>query len=433
MQVEVIMPKMGESIQEGTILRWVKQVGDKVNKDETILEISTDKVDSEIPSPADGIISMIIINEQDTVPVGTIIAYIETDRSIPIENVLYKSHLNRRLTDVELQSSQNEKLISKTEHKLNKDRFYSPLVRSIIRKEGIEQQELEAIRGTGSNNRVTKKDILVYLNQRDIQKFEIPKAYQKSPTRNITLEELQKKYPSEKYRVVQLDNIQKKMADHMMRSVSISPHVTIVEEVDMTSIVNLRLSILQTFENKEGVKLTYMPFFGWAVVNALKEYPIVNSSLESDAIIYKNYINLGVAVASPSGLIVPIVRQADSKSFSELARDIFDVAARAKKKQLTPNDILDGTFSITNYGIFGSIIGTPIISQPQVAILGIGAIKKRPVVITDTEGGDSIQVRSMVYLTLSFDHRIIDGAIGGQFLARIRQLLESFPKEVVLR
>jgi 2-oxoglutarate dehydrogenase complex dihydrolipoamide succinyltransferase (E2) component len=433
MQVEIIMPKMGESIQEGTILRWAKQIGEKIEKDETILEISTDKVDSEIPSPVAGILSRIVAKEQDTVPVGAIIAYIETNQSLPNNIAFVESTSNGTsiISNIHQPSPSQSTILSRKGSLLNTHKFYSPLVRSIAGKEGIGQNELDRIPGSGSNGRVTKQDILAYL-ERKVGRAE-PKSSEGRvpPIASISLEELQKKYPSPKYQVVRMDNIHKKMADHMVRSVSTSPHVTVVDEVDMTSIVNFRLSILQKFEKQEGMKLTFMPFFGIAVVNALKEFPIVNSSLEGDAIIYKNFINLGIAVASPSGLIVPVIHQAGEKSFSELAHSLTDLAARARKKKLLPNEITDGTFSITNYGVFGSIIGTPIINQPQAAILGIGVIKKQPMVIPDSSGNDAIEIRSMAYLTLSFDHRIIDGAIGGQFLSRIKWYLEHFDFDVL--
>jgi 2-oxoglutarate dehydrogenase E2 component (dihydrolipoamide succinyltransferase) len=223
-----------------------------------------------------------------------------------------------------------------------------------------------------------------------------------------------------------MDNIQKKMAERMVRSVNTSPHVTVVDEVDMTEIVKFRLSILEQFEKQQGFKLTYTPFFAYAVVSTLKEFPLINCSVEGDTIIYKNFINLGMAVASPNGLVVPVVRNAEEKNFTDMARSLTDIAIRARTKKLTPNDIVDGTFSMTNYGVFGSIIGTPIINQPQSAIIGVGSIKKRPQVVTDDSGKDSVGIRSMVYLTLTFDHRIIDGATGGQFLSRVKWQLEHF-------
>ena len=296
----------------------------------------------------------------------------------------------------------------------------------IAKKEGIEQNALDKIASSGSHGRVTKQDILQYLKLRpDTAKTYIIRA--------VDISELNKKYPEPKYHLVRMDNMQKKMAEHMVRSVSTSPHVTIIDEVDLTEIVKFRLSILQQFERQTGFKLTYMPFFAFAVVSALKEFSIVNSSLEGDVIIYKNFINLGIAVAAPNGLIVPVVHNAEEKDFINLAGSLTDVAVRARAKKLSPDDIVNGTFSITNYGIFGSIIGTPIINQPQAAILGLGAIKKRPMVLSDDAGNDVIDIRSMIYLTLTFDHRIIDGAIGGQCLSRIKWHLEHFNFQLVLK
>jgi 2-oxoglutarate dehydrogenase complex dihydrolipoamide succinyltransferase (E2) component len=427
MHVEIIMPKMGESIFEGTIIRWTKKVGERIDKDETILEISTDKVDSEIPSPAAGILAKILVEEQQTVPVGTVIAFIETDLSADI------STTNTTEVDIPAQKFSDKSgvhssniLFSTQIQRQQRQRFYSPLVKMIAKKEGVEQSILDTITGSGFHGRVTKQDILFYLkNHPDSSNTGFSKERTAS-VRSVDMRELIKKYPEPDYRLVRMDHVQKKMAEHMVRSVSTTPHVTIIDEADLTEIVNFRLSILQEFEKRAGFKLTYMPFFAFAIVNALREFPIVNSSIEGDVIIYKNIINLGIAVAAPNGLIVPVVRNAESMNFTQLAQTITDVAGRARSKKLSPDDIMNGTFSITNYGIFGSIIGTPIINQPQSAILGMGAIKKRPIVLSDDTGKDSIGIRSMMYLTLTFDHRIIDGAIGGQFLIRVKWLLEHF-------
>jgi 2-oxoglutarate dehydrogenase complex dihydrolipoamide succinyltransferase (E2) component len=432
MQVEIVMPKMGESIFEGTIIRWAKNVGERIEKDETILEISTDKVDSEIPSPVQGILTVIFVQEQQTVPVGTVIATIETDLST--------GRIAAQHTDVEIVSRTNaedarepkaEFSVSGQRQKQENHRFYSPLVRTIARNEGVETNALDQIPGSGSHGRVTKQDILHYLKQRSDGAHVPPLKKPTEPVRSADISELKKKYPEPKYRLLRMDTIQKKMAEHMVRSVSTAPHVNVIDEVNLTEIVNYRLSILHTFEKKTGMKLTVMPFFASAIVSAMKEFPIVNSSLDGDVIVYKNFINLGIAVAAPNGLIVPVVRNADEKDFTDLARSLIDITVRARTKKLLPEDIVDGTFSITNYGIFGSILGTPIINQPQAAILGIGAIKKRPMVISDETGNDSIGIRSMAYLTLTFDHRIIDGAIGGQFLSRIKWHLEHFNFQLV--
>jgi 2-oxoglutarate dehydrogenase complex dihydrolipoamide succinyltransferase (E2) component len=429
MQVEIIMPKMGESIQEGTILRWTKKIGEKIGKDEILLEISTDKVDSEIPSPVSGIVAKILVKEQDTVLVGTIIAYIETDLSIRIDeshNASDETTAMKSREGIDAQPHQQFSAGQGREQKFGTRRFYSPLVKMMARKEDIAERDLEKIKGSGSNGRVTKSDVIAYLEERGHRAGGSNPGENSFKIRSVEISEMTGKYPPPKYRIVKMDNIQKKMAEHMVRSVNTSPHVTVVDEVDMTRIVNFRLSILEKFERQHGFKLTYTPFFACSVASILKEFPLLNCSVEGDAIIYKNFINLGMAVAAPNGLIVPVVHNAEEKDFIEMARSLADLAVRARSKKLTPGDITDGTFSITNYGIFGSIIGTPIINQPQAAIVGIGSIKKRPQVVSDDSGKDSIAIRSMVYLTLTFDHRIIDGATGTQFLSRLKWQLENF-------
>jgi len=427
MQVEIIMPKMGESIQEGTILHWAKKIGEKVEKDETILEISTDKVDSEIPSSVSGILMKIVVKEQETVPVGTVIAYIETDPSkgkLDVQEVMSESIKKDQPEKIDDVQAQEQIPVSDPSSGKRFHRWYSPLVKTIARKEGVGEAELSQIAGTGSNGRITKHDILFYLEQREVKEMAVPSKGHTSIRQSNDWELLTKKYQAPRYTVVRMDNLQRKMSEHMVRSVSTSPHVTVVDEVDMTSIVNFRLSILERFEKNHGFKLTLTPFFANAAIQALKEFPIANSSVEGDVIIYKNFINLGIAVAVPNGLIVPVVRNAGEKNFLELARSLTDLAVRARTKKLIPDEIVDGTFSITNYGVFGNILGTPIINQPQVAILGVGAIKQRPVVLANDTGGDSIGIRSMAYLTLSFDHRVIDGAMGGQCISRIKWYLE---------
>jgi 2-oxoglutarate dehydrogenase E2 component (dihydrolipoamide succinyltransferase) len=430
MKVDVIMPKMGESIQEGKILRWMKKPGDKIEKDESILEISTDKVDSEIPSPAPGILTKIVVPEGETVEVGTIIAVIETDASaakveaaVPV-SLQASTDTHRPLDTIPRPTTEVGAKETISARQRESDRFYSPLVRTIAKKEGIALEELDQIGGTGIKGRVTKKDVFDYLNTRSVKP--VPPARHEPTLRRADLAELQKKYPAPLYQVVQMDNVQLKMAEHMVRSVQTSPHVEAVSECDVTSIVDFRAKNADRFERQEGFKLTFTPFFVDAAIRALKEFPLVNSSIEGDKIIMKSFINFGMAVASPSGLLVPVIKRADEKSFLALARDINDLAVRTRNKKLMPDEIQGGTFTITNYGVFGNIIGTPIINQPQVAILGVGAIKKRPVVVSDAEGNDTIAIRSIVYLTLAFDHRIIDGALGGQFLAKVVSNLEQY-------
>lgn len=430
MKVDVIMPKMGESIQEGKILRWMKKPGDKIEKDESILEISTDKVDSEIPSPAPGILTKIVVAEGETVEVGTIIAEIETDASaakvdltLPVTaQPSTESRLAPPTSSVGFAEVGAAETISARQRR--SDRFYSPLVQTIAKKEGIALEELDQISGTGIGGRVTKKDVFDYLSKRSTTPAFAVRREPAVP--RADLKELQKKYPAPHYDIVQMDNVQLKMAEHMVRSVHTSPHVEAISECDVSAIVEFRAQNADRFERQEGFKLTYTPFLITAAIGALKEFPIVNSSIEGDKIIVKKFINFGIAVASPSGLLVPVIKSAEEKNFLGLARAINDLAVRTRNKKLSPDEIQGGTFTITNYGVFGNIIGTPIINQPQVAILGVGAIKKRPVVVTDPDGKDSIAIRSIVYLTLAFDHRIIDGAIGGQFLARVVSNLEQY-------
>ena len=437
MRVEVVMPKMGESIQEGKILRWMKKVGEKIQRDETILEISTDKVDSEIPSPIAGVLAQIVVQEQDTVPVGTVIAYIESDvhsKIEPTQSVPVPTH--QVTPKLELVQTGDVRM-SPHAHPVspkgsNGNRFYSPLVRTIAKNEGLSADDLAVISGSGAAGRVTKTDILSYLRERSTQPLSVSAPRTGAAIQKVDLGDLQRKYSGPGYRIQQMDNVQQKMAEHMLRSISTSPHVAAVDEADVTSLVSYRAHNSERFEKQEGFKLTFTPFFASAVVQTLKEFPVVNSSIEGDKIIFKSSVNLGIAVASPSGLIVPNIQRADEKNFIGLSRAINDLSVRTRNKKLSIDDIQGGTFTISNYGVFGTIIGTPIINQPQVAILGIGAIKKRPMVLTDKDGTDSIGIRSMTYLTLSFDHRLIDGAVGGRFLARLKWILENFEFNKVL-
>ncbi len=437
MRVEVVMPKMGESIQEGKILRWMKKVGEKIQRDETILEISTDKVDSEIPSPIAGVLAQIVVQEQDTVPVGTVIAYIESDvhskieptQSVPVPTQQVTPKLELVQTGDVRMSPHAHPVSPKGS---NGNRFYSPLVRTIAKNEGLSADDLAVISGSGAAGRVTKTDILSYLRERSTQPLSVSAPRTGAAIQKVDLGDLQRKYSGPGYRIQQMDNVQQKMAEHMLRSISTSPHVAAVDEADVTSLVSYRAHNSERFEKQEGFKLTFTPFFASAVVQTLKEFPVVNSSIEGDKIIFKSSVNLGIAVASPSGLIVPNIQRADEKNFIGLSRAINDLSVRTRNKKLSIDDIQGGTFTISNYGVFGTIIGTPIINQPQVAILGIGAIKKRPMVLTDKDGTDSIGIRSMTYLTLSFDHRLIDGAVGGRFLARLKWILENFEFNKVL-
>ncbi len=422
-RIDVVMPQMGESIAEGTIVKWHKKVGDRVKKDETLLEISTDKVDSEIPSPAAGVLAEILVPEQKTVAVLTVIAYLDSEGAgesaapagAPAET-----------------PGQPEVTSPAPAAKGAGSRFYSPLVLNIAQAEGVSMAELETISGSGDGGRVTKRDVLAYVQSRrsgaPAPAAPPPPTPERKPAaapsiaaKPVSVPELKTKYPAPDYEILQMTNVLQKMAQHMVASVQTSPHVSAVHEVDLTEVVKHRTQHAAEFEKKEGFKLTFTPYITHAVVQALKKYPLVNSSVEGDKIIKKNFINLGIAVASENGLIVPVIKHAEEKSFLGLARAVNDLATRTRMKKLTPDDIQAGTFTISNFGVFGTMIGTPIINQPQVAILGTGAIEKRPVVLND-----AIAIRSMAFFTLSFDHRIIDGAMGGMFLEQIVQNLEQF-------
>ena len=438
-RIEVIMPQMGESITEGTIVKWYKNVGDRVQRDETLLEISTDKVDSEIPSPADGVLAEIVVPERQTVLVQTVIAYLESDVSQGVAAVAPGAPSVAPIQQMPVPKAQPGVAAAAPPSQVpspegGKARFYSPLVLNIARTEGISMNELEAIQGTGEGGRVSKKDLLAYVQAKKGGRVVTPAPVPLPQPPGITstpsigikaakvdVPELRAKYPAPDYEILQMSNVVQKMAEHMVKSVHTSPHVAAVHEVDLTLVVKHRAANAQIFEQREGFKLTFMPYIVDAVVKAIKKYPLVNVSVEGDKIIKKNFIHLGIAVASENGLLVPVIRHAEEKSFLGLARAINDLATRTRTKKLTPEDIQGGTFTISNYGVFGSLMGTPIISQPQVAILGTGAIKKRVMVVDD-----AIAIRSMAFFTLSFDHRVIDGALGGMFLEDVVQHLQNF-------
>ena len=423
MKVDVVMPQLGESVAEGTVVKWMKKPGDSIAMDELILEITTDKVDSEIPAPAAGTLVEILTQEGETVAVGTPIARIETEAGAAAEAV--SSRPSSRDTSVHDGSDRpGTKVIEYrrpgaviAKKSTTGKRFYSPLVRSIARTEGISATELESVAGSGDRGRVTKKDILAFLDTRRSGTALSPALAAPALAR-----------PAGPVEEIPMDRMRKAIAEHMIRSVQTSAHVTSISEADVSAIVRFREKFKDPFRRQEGIPLTYTPFFAKAVVKALKEFPLLNSSIDGDRILMKRAIHLGIAVSleDGKGLIVPVIRDADEKNFLGLAKTIIDLSKRARTKKLIPDEVQGGTFTITNPGIFGGLIGTPIINQPQVAILGTGAIVKRPVVIND-----AIAIRSMMYLSLSYDHRIIDGAMGTLYLQRVVQYLESFdPKEL---
>ncbi len=421
--VDVVMPQMGESIAEGTITKWYKKVGDKIAKDETLLEISTDKVDSEIPSPVAGIIAELLFPEQKTVAVHTVIAKVQTDASAAVSTPTQQPAKKEEAPKEEIKPVETPKqtpVVSQSITEPQSDKFYSPLVMNIARTEGVSMNELETIQGTGASNRVTKKDILEYVEKKKGGKVSTQNYSMTYPIEQR--KPLPTVVPSGRVEIIKMDTMRKAIAEHMVRSIHTSAHVGSVTEADVTKIVAYREKHKNAFEKREGYKLTFTPFFIDAAVKALKDFPMLNASVEGENIILRKDINVGVAVAlDNNGLIVPVIKGADSKNLVGFAQSMNDLANRARIKKLLPDEVAGGTFTITNPGNVGNLYGFPIINQPQVAILGIGAIQKRPVVIDD-----AIAIRSMVYLSMSYDHRVIDGMLGGMYLERVAEYLEKF-------
>lgn len=447
--VDLIMPKLGESVMEATVLRWNKKPGDHVQLDETILEIATDKVDSDIPSPSTGIIEEVLFHENDVVPVGSVIARIRSENNV-VEKVPVT---NPVVNDVEVdrvETHQEEKHAienipyvpaSPARHsvKTSGARFYSPLVLNIAANEGVSLAELEKIPGTGNEGRVTKKDILQWIAGRSAsdRSAEPVKELQTTPE-SVALRESEVAPPTEtaiaeieerltgNIEVIEMDRTRKLIAKHMVESRRTSAHVTSFAECDVTNMVLWREKVKQSFEKQEGEKLTFTPLFIEAIIKCIKKYPWLNASVRGEKIILHKDINISMATALPNGnLITPVIQEADMLNISGLAKKVNRLADAARNNRLRPDDVQNGTFTVTNVGNFGSLAGTPIINQPQVAILAIGAIKKRPVVV-ETKQGDSIAIRHMVYLSLSYDHRIVDGSLGSSFLSAVVNELENF-------
>jgi len=435
--IEIEMPKMGESVMEGTIIKWYKKVGDKIKKDETIFEISTDKVDTEIPSPAEGTLAEVLIGEQETVAVGTIVAKISTG-SGAISSTKKEAVTEKKAEVLEPVSMHDNfakaEMVEREKMKGEGTGFYSPLVLSIAEKENISFDELRKINGTGLHGRVTKRDILSYIESRGKQKpaskqVEEKKDRTAAPSPSFTPSEVKTITSGSGIEKIPMDNIRQKIMDHMVASRDTSVHVMSLIEVDMNRAHNFIQEKKDEFQQKYGVKLTYMAFIAQACVKAIKAYPLINSTLDGSTILQKSFMNLGIAVAiEPTGLIVPNIKGAEQLNLIGLAKAINDLAYRSRNKKLTPDDISGGTFTITNYGVFGTVFGTPIINQPEVAILGVGAVIKKPVVVS-VDGSDSIAVRPVMALTLSHDHRLIDGMLGGMFLKHLKENLENFDAE----
>jgi 2-oxoglutarate dehydrogenase E2 component (dihydrolipoamide succinyltransferase) len=434
--VDLVMPKMGESIMEATVLKWLKKPGDPVKEDETVLEIATDKVDSEVPSTSEGVIEEILFEVNDVVPVGAVIAKIRTEKNEQV-------HPGTRLQPPGPGNQETKPAVnlyppgsprpSNHQQPQQVNKFYSPLVLNIASSEGISMAELESIPGTGNEGRVTKKDILQFVADRKNGK-EISRPQEKQAAPVYQQQEIRRQEPPEQpagtqagnVEIMEMDRMRKLIADHMVRSKQTSPHVTSFSEADVTNLVLWREKVKGAFEKRENTKLTFTPLFIEAIVRCIKKYPLMNSSLENDRIIIKKDINIGMATALPNGnLIVPVIRNADQFNLVGLARQVNNLADNARNNKLRPEETQAGTFTITNVGTFGSLMGTPIINQPQVAILAVGAIKKRPMVV-ETSQGDSIAIRHMMYLSMSYDHRIIDGSLGATFLTAVARELENF-------
>jgi len=431
-EVEVVMPKMGESITEGTVLVWHKQPGEEIELDEMLLEIGTDKVDTDVPSPAAGVLKEILVGENETVDVGTPLAVITTEEVAeteeePQRNVPEQARQTAERAAVPSGDGAVMEPARSIPRKGAGGRFFSPLVRSIAEKEGLSVEELEAIEGSGREGRLTKEDVLQYVARRAKRAPALPDGTQGVDPPRTAAGALSEGDDYEgPVEVVKMDRMRQIIAEHMVRSKATSAHVTSFAEADVTNLVTFRERQKEAFHEREGVKLTYTPFFVKAAVEALREHPILNASVGENEILIKKDLHIGIAVAiGKAGLVAPVIQNAGQKSLSGLAHAAADLARRARNKELQPDELQGGTFTITNIGSLGSLMGTPIINQPQVGILAVGAIKKRPVVIEDPRLGDVVAVRRMVYISLSYDHRIIDGAMGASFLQRFVAALEE--------
>jgi 2-oxoglutarate dehydrogenase E2 component (dihydrolipoamide succinyltransferase) len=452
--VDLIMPKLGESIMEATVLKWHKQAGDSVKMDETVLEIATDKVDSEVPSTAEGVIEEILFKVNDVVPIGTAIARIRTGAESaasqppapatapatqPVQILTPAPTVETVATVVPAPQPPTSNIQPSSSEALAKggNRFYSPLVLNIAASEGVSMSELEYIPGTGNEGRVTKKDILQYVQEKKSgkagsQQQAVASQQQVTVIKESTPLATRDSQPATFFgnvEIIEMDRMRKLIADHMVRSKHTSPHVTSFTEADVTNLVQWREKVKKEFEKREGTKITFTPIFIEAIVKCIKKFPLINCSLDGDRIIVKKDINIGMATALPSGnLIVPVIKNADQLNLVGLSKQVNGLADAARNGKLKADDTTGGTFTMTNVGTFGSLMGTPIINQPQVAIMAVGAIKKRPVVV-ETPAGDSIAIRHMMYLSMSYDHRIVDGSLGATFLTAVARELENFNGE----
>ena len=454
---QVTLPKMGESVLEATVTAWVVSEGDRVKEDDSLVEIATDKVDSDVPSPVSGVVKKILFQEGDVVQVGETLIEIEVEGedvggSSPLDSIAIASNQEdqeENLPEEESSGLEEEVIIDDLpgldqlamaevedgQDQFSSDRFYSPLVKSIAKEEGISAAELDRIKGSGVEGRLTKNDILSYLEnksskpadprgviERNNPEKELERSH-KPPVKDSSVAAVSASSGDE---IIEMDRMRRLIADHMVHSVQTSPHVASFVEADVTSLVNWRNEVKEEFKKREGENITFTPIFMEAISKALRDYPLINVSVDGYKIIKKKSINIGMATALPSGnLIVPVIHNADQLSLVGLTRAVNSLSSRARENKLTPDEISGGTFTFTNIGAFGNIMGVPIINQPQAAILAVGTIKKKPAVI-ETPEGDFIGIRHMVYLSLSYDHRVIDGALGGMFLKRVGEYLENW-------
>ncbi|MFN5319160.1 MAG: dihydrolipoamide acetyltransferase family protein [Bacteroidia bacterium] len=430
-QFELVMPKMGESVAEATIIKWLKKPGDSIELDEPVLEIATDKVDSEIPSPVAGILEKILFEEGQTIQVNGTIAIIKTQGA---DNAVAAAPTVTPVPTASVSVSSPAQPVTSVTSDVPRsqgDRFYSPLVRNIAKQEGISMDVLATLEGSGKDGRLTKEDLLKHIaNKGTKAPAPAPLAAQTptvvpapTPRAEITPPAISVSGSDE---IIEMDRMRKLIADHMVMSKAVSPHVTSMVEVDVTNMVLWRERVKKEFEKREGEKITFTPIILEAVARAIKDYPMINVSVNGTQIIKRKNINIGMATALPSGnLIVPVIKNADLLSLTGLTKSVNDLANRARNNKLTPDDIANGTFTVTNVGSFGNVMGTPIINQPQVAIMAAGVIKKKPAVI-ETPQGDVIAIRHMMFCSLSYDHRVVDGALGGSFLRRVADYLEAF-------
>jgi 2-oxoglutarate dehydrogenase E2 component (dihydrolipoamide succinyltransferase) len=446
-QIELLLPKMGESVAEATIIKWLKNEGDAVKADEPIIEIATDKVDSEVPSPEDGVLAKRLVNEGDVVLVGQPIAIIATGGSSTVVAqaapvVAAAAPVVAQEAAVPYVPAAVAEPVASTD---DSGRFYSPLVRNIAKEEGVSMQELQRIQGSGQGGRVTKSDILNFVENKSRGGVAVAAAaaaqviQTPAPTNGVTEKKAESAPaapasakskstitigPNDE--IVEMDRMRKLIAEHMVMSKHTSPHVTSFVEADVTNIVMWREKMKKVFETKEKTKLTFTPIFMDAVIKAIKDFPNINASVDGDRIIIRKDINIGMAAALPSGnLIVPVIKNADQLNLIGLAKKVNDLADRARANKLSPDEISGGTYTVTNVGTFGNVMGTPIINQPQVAILAVGAIRKKPAVI-ETPYGDTLGIRHMMFLSHSYDHRVVDGALGGSFVRRVADYLEAW-------